>query len=104
MTQYVPYKVGEKHFLDVDTDDEVNYVGNVIKWLTDNNTSTSSFEALSEGCTVILKDVPQGTRGGLLPVRLKVDFEAIDPHITFRVSTEDEQQFDKTIWFNKVEN
>jgi len=104
MTRYEPYKEGDKHFLDVDPDDEVNYVANVLKWLTDNNTDASSFECIPVGCTVLLKDVPQGAQGSLLPVKLKVDFSEADAHCTFRVDTTDNQQFDKTIWFKEVEN
>lgn len=104
MTQYAPYKIGDKHFIDVDPDDEVNYVANVTKWLTDNNTTAISFTVIPEGCTVMLQDVPQGTRGGLLPVKLKVKFDVDDARCTFRTDTEDGQQFDKTIWFKRVEN
>lgn len=104
MTQYMPYKEGDKHFLDVDTNDEVNYVANVTQWLTDNSTSTLDFTPVPVGCTLIVKGTPQGDLGGLLPVKLKVDFDVADPHCTFRVDTEDEQQFDKTIWFKEVVN
>lgn len=104
MTRYEPYKEGDKHFLDVDTNDEVNYVADVSKWLTDNSTSTLSFELIPIGCTVLQKGTPQGDSGGLLPVKLKVDFDVADPHCTFRVDTEDDQQFDKTIWFKEVTN
>lgn len=104
MTQYVPYKEGDKHFLDVDSNDEVNYVANVTQWLTDNSTSTLDFTPVPVGCTLLLKGTPQGDLGGLLPVKLKVDFDVADPHCTFRVDTEDGQQFDKTIWFKQVTN
>lgn len=106
MTRYEPYKEGDKHFLDVDPDDEVNYVADVRKWLTDNSTIAVSFEPIPVGCTVLKQGTPQGERGGLLPVKLRVDFNEPDAHCTFRVTTEltDDQQFDKTIWFNKVEN
>lgn len=104
MTQYAPYKEGDKHFLDVDTNDEVNYVANVIKWLADNETAVAAFVTIPVGCTVLLKGTAQGERSGLLPVKLKVDFGVADPHCTFRVDTEDDQQFDKTIWFKEVVN
>lgn len=104
MTQFVPYKEGDKHFLDVDPDDEVNYVADVTKWLTDNSTTTMSFDTIPVGCTVLLQGTPQGTFGGLLPAKIKVDFSVDDAHCTFRTDTEDGQQFDKTIWFKKVEN
>lgn len=104
MTRYEPYKEGDKHFLDVDPDDEVNYVANVVKWLQDNSTEATSFECIPIGCTVLLKDAPQGERNGLLPAKIKLIAGADNPHCTFRVDTTDNQQFDKTIWFREVEN
>lgn len=104
MTRYEPYLEGDKHTIDVDSDDELYYVANVTQWLVDNVTSTQSFDPLPVGCTLMEKGQPQGSFGGLLPVKLRVDFDAPDAHCTFRVRTADNQQFDKTIWFKKVEN
>lgn len=104
MTRYEPYKEGDKWYLDVDRDDEVNYVANVFKWLSDNATSALDFLPIPVGCTVLQKGSAQGERNSLLPVKLKVSFDADDPHCTFRVDTEDDQQFDKTIWFKEAVN
>lgn len=104
MTKYEPYKEGDKHYIDVDPDDELNYVAVVTKWLEDNQTEALSFAPVVAGCEVLQKGLPQGDRGSLLPVKLKVTFDVVDAHCTFRVKTTDGQQFDKTIWFKKVEN
>lgn len=104
MTRYTPYKEGDKWFLDVDANDEVYYVANVNQWLLDNNTTASDFTPVTSGCTVLLKGLPQGDNGGLLPVKLKVDFGVAEAYCTFRVDTEDGQQFDKTMWFKEVTN
>jgi hypothetical protein len=102
-----PYKDGDKWTLDVDPDDEVNYVADVRQWLIDNNTEVESFVLETMGLQVLAQGLPQGDRNGLLPVKLKVNFDTeppFFPHCTFRVTTTDDQQFDKTMWFNQVEN
>lgn len=100
-----PYLVGDKWTLDVDADDEVNYVANVTKWLTDNSTSTASFEIIPVGVTVMEKGLPQGDRSGLLPAKLKLTAADSTPKsATFRTTTADGQRFDKTMYFNPVQN
>lgn len=108
MANTEPYKDkanGDRWTLDVDVDDEVFYVANVIKWLTDNSTSAVSYTLHTTGVTVLDQDPPQGPSGSLLAVKLKVSFTAQGvAYCTFRVKTADTQQFDKTMWFKKVEN
>lgn len=105
MARFEPYKVGDKHTIDTDQDDELNYVADVRQWLIDNATTAASFTIESVGVIVLFKGVPQGDMGGLLPAKLKVDYSGVEQaHATFRTKTADGQQFDKTIWFNKVEN
>lgn len=102
-----PYKDkanGDRWTLDVDKNDEVNYVGNVTKWLTDNGTSAISFTPVVQNVTVMAQSAPQGPSGGLLPVKLKVTFGNGESFCTFRVKTADNQQFDRTVWFKQVEN
>lgn len=107
-TNTEPYKDpanGGRWTIDVDPDDELNYAGNVTQWLTDSGTETDTFDVIPQGVTVITKSMPQGPLKGLLPVKLKVTFDSGDEaFLTFRVSTVDDQQFDKTVWFKKVEN
>ena len=105
MAHTAPYLDGDKHTLDVDPDDEVNYAFDVTQWLIDSDTTVESFELVVESVTVLVKGTPQAERGGLLPAKLKVAFpEGATPHCTARVTTADDQQFDKTMWFKPVEN
>jgi hypothetical protein len=107
-TNRAPYKDPANNgrwTIDVDPDDEVFYAANVIQWVTDAGTTVASFEPITNGVTVLLKGTAQGDRNGLLPVKLKVPFaETGDTFCTFRTATTDGQQFDKTIWFKRVEN
>lgn len=105
MVHTEPYFDGDKHTLDVDKDDEVNYAFDVTQWLIDSDTTVQSFELVVQGVTVLVKGTAQGERGGLLPAKLKVNFaEETTPFCTARVTTADDQQFDKTMWFKPVEN
>lgn len=100
-----PYLQGDKWTLDVDPDDIVNYVWNVSRWLSDNSTTAVSFELIPTGCTVIEQGAPQGTNGSLLPAKIQLvaDFSG-QASCTARVTTADGQQFDKTMYFNRVQN
>lgn len=105
MARFEPYKVGDKHTIDADQDDELNYVADVRQWCLDNATTVASFEIIPVGVTVMVKGAAQGDMSGLLPAKFKVLYpEGEQAHATFRTKTADGQQFDKTIWFNKVEN
>lgn len=105
MVRFEPYLEGDKHTIDTDQDDELNYVADVRQWCVDNATTVASFDVIPVGVTVITKGTAQGDMGGLLPAKLKVLYSGTEPaRATFRSKTADGQQFDKTIWFNKVEN
>lgn len=108
MANTKPYKdpaKGNRWTIDADPDDELYYVANVVQWLTDSATETASFETVPQGVVVLLKGAFQGALGGLLPVKLKVPFsDTGDTFCTFRTTTLDGQKFDKTIWFNRVDN
>jgi hypothetical protein len=94
-----------KWTLDADPDDELWYVGDMTKWLTDNATTTASFELVPVGVEVLAKGDPQGDRGALLPAKLKMaPLPGTPPFCTFRVLTADGQRFDKTMYFNLVQN
>lgn len=100
-----PYLDGDKWTLDVDPDDEVFYVANVTKWLTDNSTSAASYSIIPTGVTVLSQADPQGDRGGLLAAKLKLtSSDNSAKSATFRVKTADNQQFDKTMYFKLVQN
>lgn len=108
MINRLPYKDPsnpDRWTIDTDPDDELYYVADVRQWLQDSSTTAASFEVVTEGVTVMDQGEPQGDLNGLLPVKLKVPFTGTSqPFCTFRIDTEDNQQFDKTIWFKQVEN
>lgn len=108
MARFEPYKNPAKDnrwTIDADADDELNYVANVTQWMLDNDTTVASFEIIPQNVTVMLKGTAQGDHNALLPAKLKVAYVAgAESCATFRVTTADGQKFDKTIWFNKVEN
>lgn len=105
MTQFVPYKDGDRWTIDTDPNDKLDYVGIVTQWMIDNSCIGISYEVVTQGVTVLQQDPITGDLGDWCPVKLQVPFnEGDEAFITFRVTTDDEQQFDKTIWFNKVQN
>lgn len=104
-TSTIPTLVQGKWTLQVDPDDEVNYVADVTQWLIDNATTAASFELIPTGVEVLLKGSPQGDRSGLLPAKLKFTTDVLQSRsCTWRVSTADGQRFDKTMHFTSVQN
>lgn len=108
MINRLPYKDPanpDRWTIDTDPDDELYYVADVRQWLADSSTEVLSFELVTDGVTLMEQGLPQGERKGLLPVKLKVPFDGVSqPYCTFRIDTQDGQQFDKTIWFKQVQN
>lgn len=104
-TSTEPKLTAGKWRLPVDPDDEVNYVFDVTQWLIDNATTAVSFELVPVGVTVLLKGTPQGDRSGLLPAKLKLtEGAASERYCTARTTTADGQKFDKTMYFDPVQN
>lgn len=99
-----PKKIGDKWTVDKDPDDKLFYVANVTKDLTDSGTTAVSFEAVVSGVTVLAQAAPQGPSGGLLAVKLGGFGEDDNTFCTFRVTCANTEQFDRTIWFNRVSN
>lgn len=101
-----PELVGGKWTLKVDPDDEVFYTADVSQWLIDNATTATSFVLNLVGMTDLQPgQLPQGDRGGLLPVKLKFAEGAAATRLcTWRVTTADGQRFDKTLYFVPVDN
>ena len=105
MANAAPYQVGDKWTIDKDSDDKLWYVANVTAALTDGATTCASFEALPQGVTILEKGLPQGNLGGLLPVKLDgMGAANTESYCTFRVTCANGEQFDKTIYFNRVSN
>lgn len=105
MTAIEPYEKDGKWWIDKDPDDKLYYVANVIDALTDGGTSAVSFEVITKGVIALEQGKPQGERGGLLVVKLdSMGPEGTDSYCKFRVTCANTEQFDRTIWFNRVEN
>lgn len=103
MTAIAPYEKDGKWWLDKDPDDKLYYVADVTAALRDGATSAASFEAIPQGVTVLEVGKPQGELGGLLPVKLG-SMTGTESCCVFRVTCANTEQFDRTIWLNKVDN
>lgn len=100
-----PYELNGRWYIDKDPNDKLFYVADVTSQLVDSNTTVVSFEAIPEGVTLLEKGAPQGDRGGLLPVKLGgMGPDEGESYCIFRVSCANTEQFDRTIYFAKVEN
>lgn len=100
-----PYELNGRWYIDKDPDDKLFYVANVTAQLVDSNTTALSFEVIVEGVTLLEKGLPQGERGGLLPVKLGgMGPDDSDSYCIFRVTCANTEQFDRTIYFASVEN
>lgn len=108
MAQYEPYKDPSKAnrwTIDADANDKLIYLWDVTKFCVDSSTSVLLFDLVTEGVEVIEQGLPQGELNALLTAKLQVIFGIVaEPFATARVTTEDGQQFDKTIWFKEVVN
>ena len=105
MGQDKPYEKDGRMYIDKDPEDRLHYVANVIDQLTDSATTAVSFEAIPVGVTLLEQAAPQGELGGLLAVKLGgMGEDSEESFCIFRVTCENTEQFDKTIYFNKVEN
>lgn len=105
-TSTKPELINGKWTLKVDPDDEVFYTADVSQWLIDNATTSASFVPILTGMTDLQPgQIPQGDRGGLLPVKLKfAEGASTERSCTWRVTTADGQRFDKTLYFTSVQN
>lgn len=105
MARTRPELVGDKWIVDKDPDDKLWYVANVTAQLTDSATTAVSFEAIVDGVSVLEKGNPQGSLNGLLPVKLGgMGAVGVESFCTFRVTCANGEQFDRTIYFNRVSN
>lgn len=105
MAKTIPYLVGDKWTIDKDPEDKLWYVGNVTAALTDGATTAVSFEPIVDGVSVLEQGAPQGSLGGLLPVKLGgMGAQNTESYCTFRVTCANGEQFDRTIYFNRVSN
>lgn len=104
MIKIEPYEKDGRWYIDKDPDDKLYYVANVTSQLVDSATTALSFEALPQGVEVLEKGSPQGDRGGLLPVKLTgMGGDDEESYCIFRVTCANTEQFDRTIYFNRVD-
>jgi hypothetical protein len=102
MANLDPYKDGDRWYIDVDPDDIRIYVGDVSAELTNSNTTASS-------CVLVLQNmIAVGSvtiQGGLIATKLQGNNMSTvsDNLCTFRVTCANGEQFDKTIYFKKVD-
>lgn len=105
MAKTAPYLVGDKWTIDKDPEDKLWYVANVAAQLTDSATTAVSYVVELAGVTLIEKGAPQGVSNSLLPVKLEgMGAQGAESYCTFRVTCANGEQFDRTIWFNRVTN
>lgn len=98
-----PYQKEGKWFIDKDPEDKRYYVADVSRDLTDSNTTATSVECVVAGVSVI--EGPQ-IQGGLIVVKLgglDTAPNAVN-YCTFRVTCANSEQFDRTIYFARVDN
>lgn len=98
-----PYQKDGKWFIDKDPEDKRYYVADVTNDLADSATTAASVEAVVAGVTVLEGPQIQGSRivvklGGLDTAPNAVNY------CTFRVTCANSEQFDRTIYFNRVDN
>ena len=100
-----PYEKDGRWYIDKDPDDKLFYVADVTNQLTDSATTAVSFEATVQGVTLLAAGSPQGSLGGLLPVKLEGMGESqTESFCRFRVTCANGERFDRTIYFNPVDN
>lgn len=93
-----------KWTLDIDPDDMLWYVADVTAQLADSGTTATAFTTIPAGVTVLSAGVPQGDRGGLLPAKIQGQANANgELKCTFRVTCANGEQFDRTMYFKKVD-
>jgi hypothetical protein len=98
-----PYKKGDNWYIDKDPEDKRYYVGDVTKDLTDSNTTIASVQTIVVGVTLL--EGPD-VQGNLIVVKLggfDTSPGAVNS-ITFRVTCANTEQFDRTIFFARVDN
>lgn len=105
MANVAAYTKGGKQYFDKDPDDQLFYVANIAADLTDSATTAVSYTLITSGVTVLQQAAPQGTNGSLLAVKIgALTTVTGDPFVTFRVTCANGEQFDRTIYFNPVDN
>ncbi|QJE03050.1 hypothetical protein HH212_26195 [Massilia forsythiae] len=98
-----PYAKDGKWYIDKDPEDKRYYVADVTNDLTDSATTAASVQCVVAGVAVLEGPTIQGTKivvklGGFDTAPNASNF------CTFRVTCANSEQFDRTIYFNRVDN
>lgn len=98
-----PYLKDGKWTINKDPEDKRYYVADITNDLTDSNTTAASVTCVVAGVTVVEGPEIQGSKivvklGGLDTAPNAVNY------CTFRVTCANSEQFDRTIYFNRVDN
>lgn len=104
MAAIQPYEKDGKWYIDKDPEDKRYYVADVTNDLTDSDTTATSVECVVAGVTVL--EGPS-IQAGKIVVKLggldTASSGAVN-YCTFRVTCANSEQFDRTIYFNRVDN
>lgn len=103
MAAIQPYEKDGKWYIDKDPEDKRYYVADIKNDLTDSATTAASVECVVAGVVVIEAPSIQGSKivvklGGLDTA------PGASNSCTFRVTCANSEQFDRTIYFNRVDN
>lgn len=103
MAAIAPYQKDGKWYIDKDANDERYYVANIANDLADSATTAASVEAILGG---VVKLEEADLQGHLIVIKLGgLDTAANAKNFwTSRVTCANGEKFDRTIWFNGVEN
>ncbi|WP_292041456.1 hypothetical protein [Massilia sp. UBA6681] len=98
-----PYLKDGKWTIDKDPEDKRYYVADITNDLTDSGTTAASVTCVVAGVSII--EGPE-IQGSLIVVKLGGLDTAPDAvnYCTFRVICANTEQFDRTIYFNRVDN
>lgn len=98
-----PYFRDGKWWVDKDPDEMSFYVANITKELADRGTTAASVVAVAQGVEILVQPVIQGNFVVIKLGGLDVSQNAVN-FWTARVTCANGERFDRTMWFNRVDN
>lgn len=99
-----PYLKDGKWTIDKDPEDKRYYVADISQDLTDSNTTAASVTCVVAGVTVLEGPEIQGSKIVVKLGGLDTATSGAVNYCTFRVVCANSEQFDRTIYFNRVDN
>ena len=98
-----PYFKDGKWWVDKDPDEESFYVANITKELTDRGTTAASVVPVVKGVEILIQPQIQGNFVVIKLAGLDVSPNAENFWVA-RVTCANGEKFDRTMWFNRVDN